>query len=423
MKPITVIGNYPPEVVGPADLGVGNYVRSKYRALASRMRDMPGSGTVQIIAEILAGDRPRTDADGPVAVHRLWRRGSARALGSLLALAFRQPRNSTILIELEFNMFRSWITLIGLVPVIAILKWRGVPVITQFHQVVRSATIIREHFDLGSRIHARLLWWALNSYCAAIARLSREYVTHEDAFTDYLAAISRKPGRTIHHGVWITDKEKLAVRQRMDWPADQPVLLIFGYLNWYKGIELALDFYEALREQYRDSRAPLLVVAGTISPSKEHTPELCEYWSEQLARARRLGVRTPGFVPSEQLSDYFSGADLAIFPYRAAVSSSGPFAYAIGHCLPFLLSNELSIYLDAPEIRRTFDEAQVDPQQLVYSDKATFIRAVTVLLTDNELRKRIIEALFKVRQQRSWEATAGRFLSLIGAASDDARPL
>lgn len=90
------------------------------------------------------------------------------------------------------------------------------------------------------------------------------------------------------------------------------ILLFFGLIRDYKGLDLLLDAYAALP----DRRGVQLVVAGEFYSNGEKYHQ----------QARELGIDgevvwKTDFVPDSQVRLYFCAADLIVQPYRTATQS------------------------------------------------------------------------------------------------------
>lgn len=118
---------------------------------------------------------------------------------------------------------------------------------------------------------------------------------------------------------------KEQARQRLKLPANTPILLFFGIVREYKGLQ---DLLAALPEVQEKLGSVTLVVAG-------------EFWDDQgpyLETIRHLGIEDSVFldaryIPNEEAAVYFSAADLLVSPYRRA-TGSGAVQMAVGFGLP-----------------------------------------------------------------------------------------
>jgi len=91
------------------------------------------------------------------------------------------------------------------------------------------------------------------------------------------------------------------------------VLLFFGYVRAYKGLDLALRALAQLRDE--DPALTLLVVGEFYEP-RARTEALIE----ELGLRHRVRI-VDRYVPNEEVARYFQAADLVLQPYRSATQS------------------------------------------------------------------------------------------------------
>lgn len=107
---------------------------------------------------------------------------------------------------------------------------------------------------------------------------------------------------------------KERARQQLGLPAEVPVLLFFGLVREYKGLE---DLLNALPEVQAQVGRVILVVAG-------------EFWDEKLSyleTIQRLGIEETvviddRYIPNEEVGVYFSATDVLVAPYRRVTGSA-----------------------------------------------------------------------------------------------------
>ncbi len=92
----------------------------------------------------------------------------------------------------------------------------------------------------------------------------------------------------------------------------QKVLLFFGYIRRYKGLDILLEAMHYLQ----DDPQLLLLVVGEFYDDEEY----------YLKKAAKLGIGTSvqfisGYLPNEQVAPYFCAADCVVLPYRSATQS------------------------------------------------------------------------------------------------------
>lgn len=117
-------------------------------------------------------------------------------------------------------------------------------------------------------------------------------------------------------------------RATLDLPTDATVLLFFGLVRPYKGLDILVEALPEIRKQL-DAR--LLAVGEWWMPKEP-----------MLQRIAKLGFQdevtiVDRYIPNEALSCYFRAADVAVFPYREA-TGSGAVQLALGFGLPVVAS-------------------------------------------------------------------------------------
>jgi len=99
-------------------------------------------------------------------------------------------------------------------------------------------------------------------------------------------------------------------RSDLGLPADGAVLLFFGFIRAYKGLDVAIDALSRLPTSTH------LVVAGEFYDRKE--PYLARIADAGLAGRVRLH---DGYIPRDRVGTYFDAADVVVLPYHRATQS------------------------------------------------------------------------------------------------------
>lgn len=116
-------------------------------------------------------------------------------------------------------------------------------------------------------------------------------------------------------------------RLTLGLPDAARVLLFFGYIREYKGLDILLD---ALALALRHDSSIRLVVAGEFMLD----PEVFRARAATLGIAGSIDFR-PGYVPSGEVATLMAAADAVVLPYRTA-SQSGVVQLAFGHGVPVI---------------------------------------------------------------------------------------
>lgn len=102
-------------------------------------------------------------------------------------------------------------------------------------------------------------------------------------------------------------------RQELGLPADAPVLLFFGFVRPYKGLDILL---RAMPDILRHApKARLLVVGEFYDPRADYDKQIAE-----LGIAEHVTVRDD-YCPADEVGTYFAACDAVVLPYRSATQS------------------------------------------------------------------------------------------------------
>ena len=204
------------------------------------------------------------------------------------------------------------------------------------------------------------------------------------------------PGRVhvIPHGVF--DHLAAAGPSQPPFQTDLPVVLCFGLMRPYKGIDLLL-------EAWRGIEGAELWIAGM--PRMDMAP---------LRAIAPPGVRfVERFIGDEELPAYFSRADLVVLPYRE-IDQSGVLFTALAFARPLLLSDVGGF----PEVAAT-GAARLFPA----GDVEALRSSLRELLSDAPAREELSAAARALAGgDYSWREVARRTLALYGTLREEIAP-
>ena len=195
--------------------------------------------------------------------------------------------------------------------------------------------VLTVHNLLPHDAHSRLNRWIFG----LLYRLPHALVVHTERMREQLQQQFGIPAQRIivmEHGI-----DRLLLREATDpgWltrqlalPAGRPVMLFFGGIGLYKGLDQLAD---ALLHAGLDDRQPMLVVAGSC-----HDPELRFILQRSLGQLVAQGRArwVDGFIPDDDVPAYFHGADVLVMPYRH-IDQSGVLFMAISAGLPVVATD------------------------------------------------------------------------------------
>jgi glycosyltransferase involved in cell wall biosynthesis len=149
----------------------------------------------------------------------------------------------------------------------------------------------------------------------------------EKVLSDLRQFQKEKPAKLVPHPLYDNFGEpvsKIEARRELGIGNSESVILFFGFIRKYKGLDILLDAMKVLKENPKSEiRNPKLLLAG----------EFYEDNKPYLAQIDNLGIRDnvilrTDFIPDSQVKYYLCAADAVVQPYRSATQSGvTPLAY------------------------------------------------------------------------------------------------
>lgn len=152
-----------------------------------------------------------------------------------------------------------------------------------------------------------------------------------------------RPVKLIPHPLYDNFGDKLSkeeARKKLKIDDGQLIILFFGFIRRYKGLDILLDAMKlikdrgsSIQDQGSGARHPVLLIAGEFYDDRKA-------YEEQIKRLDlqdSLILRT-SFITNSEVKYYFCAADLVIQPYRHATQSGvTPLAYHFE--VPMIVTN------------------------------------------------------------------------------------
>ncbi len=145
----------------------------------------------------------------------------------------------------------------------------------------------------------------------------------EKVMNDLRRVEAIKPAFLVHHPLYdnfgdIIPKEE--ARERLNILSNEKVILFFGFIRRYKGLDI---LFEAMSDKRIKHAGILLLVAGEFYEDEKSYREQIQ----KLGIEDRLILRTE-FIPDQEVKYYLSAVDAVVQPYRNATQSGvTPLAY------------------------------------------------------------------------------------------------
>ena len=147
-------------------------------------------------------------------------------------------------------------------------------------------------------------------------QLSGAVVLSESVASDVHALAPALPTEQIDHPVYTRfgpTPDRTVARKRLELPLDAPLVLFFGFVRRYKGLDVLLDAWPRVQQALPDA---FLCVAGEAYD--DPSPYRTQIDALPMPDRVRWDDR---YIPEHQVADYFAAADLVVQPYRHATQS------------------------------------------------------------------------------------------------------
>jgi glycosyltransferase involved in cell wall biosynthesis len=134
-----------------------------------------------------------------------------------------------------------------------------------------------------------------------------------------------KPAKFIPHPLYDNFGEKISMveaRKQLGIDASDKILLFFGFIRNYKGLDILLDAMKLLQANPLSSNIKLLIAGEFYEDRKQYDEQITRLGIENI-----LILRTD-FIPDSEVKYYLCAADVVVQPYRSATQSGvTPLAY------------------------------------------------------------------------------------------------
>lgn len=181
---------------------------------------------------------------------------------------------------------------------------------------------------------------------------------------------------------------KREARGQLEISIDAQVILFFGYIREYKGLDLLIDAFELVAEK---NDKIILIIAG--APLNE---ELRNKYNNQILKSayRDRIINHFKFIPSEDIPLYFQSSDFVILPYRS-IDHSGIIHLAYSFSKPVIATNV-----------GDFSEVIEDNKSGMILERNTpsnLAEAILKMCSENDSEKMGKHAKFLSENKYSWE--------------------
>lgn len=417
---ILVIGNYPTFENGEMGNinGISTYTYYLLTELKSKMFSQDRK--IVVLADIVKGTERTVYEEDTILIDRCWRKNSLGVFIQIYSALKQYNKVSKILIHFEFNTYGSGV-ITSLFPFFLRKLHRNHKNITLLiHQVVDTLHSLSGHLGMKTEsLKVTILNFFMTKFLWLLLGSVEKTIVHDSVFGDRLNKIRRTPIYVIPHGMIDNTEQCDTVdpRKELNLRRKDFVVLVFGFLTWYKGSDWLVDKFKKYYDATKDDTIKL-VLAGGKSANLKGQP-FYEHYYEKLTHSleKYPNIIHPGFIPNSEIHEYYCAADVVVFPYRTHMSASGPLAYAMSFDRPFLISDQLSSVLDTMDVRESMYSLNLKKEDLVFKmgNSSSLFEKLMNLISDKKLILSLSELSESIKDKRVWSKTAEKFLFLIDA--------
>ena len=219
---------------------------------------------------------------------------------------------------------RFWLPFMGpcLGTILRIIRWNGVSKV-----VCIADNIIPHEKRIGDKWFTRYFIGAVDAFITMSKKVHQDLLT----FTNKKSTICPHPLND-NFGTIMT---KEAARAHLGLPATERIVLFFGFIRKYKGLDILLKAMQLVKLKNEANHLPpvKLMIAGEFYDEAETYQNLIT----ELGLTEYIYSFT-NFIPSDKVQYYLNACDFVIQPYRNATQSGvTPLAYHFEK--PMLVTN------------------------------------------------------------------------------------
>lgn len=323
-----------------------------------------------VILTMKLGKKKEVYKEDGMLIVRCFKRNTPLSYFNLVQNLRKFNNVKNVLLEFEFSSFGNIFSTGSLMLVVWIVFLLRKKLTIIIHQVLLDLKEIAGHIGVSEKsIKVKFLNFALKNYYKLISYSAKNIIVLEDELKQRLQGIIPK-GKiiVIPHGVdkqISTNLSTYRSRLKLGYRKDELIVLYFGYLTWYKGVDFLIKAFQ--KHELINGKKVKLIIAGGPSFTQHEKKHYKTFLKKTESLAVNFShIEITGFVPENKIADYFKASDLVVFPYRKFMSSSGPLSLAFSFGKPVLLSENLQKLLKSTDIREALRKTGLLEKDLIF---------------------------------------------------------
>lgn len=312
-----------------------------------------------------------------------------------------QQRVTVVHLQHEINMFGGLLTA-AIFPILPLtLRFYRRKVVTTLHAVVDQDLVDPQFLELFLPQAKILPVWLLKSYFHYLYRLTASFshrlIVHSPQLKTILLSQYGCPSSKVEIiPIGVPATPSVEDSSQHESLANVPYLLYFGYLHPRKSLEDVIKGFAHVSRAYPQVR--LVLAGGTLKT---------EYESQILSLISKEGLEHQvlflGFVEKSKLDWLMANALFVVQPAKLSIAASGPLAEVIAHHKP-VIASRVGVM--------TTELIEGEEGLLVGNSPGEWFGAMSRLIDDKALQKKMSQAMRKKQEGRSWSLSAVKHADL-----------
>lgn len=345
-------------------------------------------------------------------VTRSWSGNHPKMWMEVLSVLRQLTKVRSLLIHFDFSMYGGMITSGLMLIFLAITRLLGFEPAVVSHHVIKDVRKLSGQVGLGvglsSYIKAEVYNLAFKSFYTLLGKVASKVIVLEEPLEEKLTGIIPiQKLTTIPHAVdneLVTPSKKQA-KKRLGYAEDESVVMFFGYVNWFKGADF---FAKAVKDIKKlNGKKVRFVMAGGESPTmkdKEFYQTFYRKIMKVVGESKNLELT--GYVPQNEIADYFAAADLVVFPYREFMCASGVMSLVFSYKKPFIVSDQLQLMLASADLADGMKLVGLRSMDMTFLLNKSSLIEVMERVLENGLKNKMRKLALIMRKKRSFSTTA-----------------
>jgi len=184
--------------------------------------------------------------------------------------------------------------------------------------------------------------------------------------------------RGLYEGCYPDNISRTDARKKLSIPEDNFVLLMFGALQEYKGVDLLIKAFASY-----EAAGISLIIAG----SSKNCPEYGKFLRELVKCDERV-ILSDRYIADDEVQYFFRAADYTIYPYRQ-IANSGTIFLSLTFGIPIIVSDKGGVR----EVTDIVPETRILIEELTEENILVAIREAQRKICDAEKMEKMQDEL------------------------------